>query len=183
LRKITDIHAGSDGWKLVLDSDMLFHGRPQFILDWLSAPDRSCHMLDIDDAYGYSADILQELAGSELPKRLNVGLCGLNSSEIDWEKLEYWCRELVMREGTHYAMEQAMVAMLIAGNPRVAAPANDYVVSPARCEAECPTAVLHHYTAESKAWYFRFAWRHVADSDMQARNAAVCGDHARPLEQ
>src|SRR5262249_22576924 len=34
LRKLTAVHAGAGGWKLVLDSDMLFHGRPTFILNW-----------------------------------------------------------------------------------------------------------------------------------------------------
>jgi hypothetical protein len=161
LRKLTDIHAGGGGWKLVLDSDMLFHGRPDFILDWLKAPDRTCHMLDVADCYGYSRRLLRELAGSDLPSRLNVGVCGLNSDSIDWKKLEYWCTELVAREGTHYLMEQAITAMLVANEPRAATPAKLYLVSPNRSEAEHPTAVLHHYTAESKAWYFRFAWRHV----------------------
>jgi hypothetical protein len=162
LRKITDVHAGGGGWKLVLDSDMLFHGRPNFIVDWLDAPERPCHMRDVADAYGYSPGLLRELAGADLPTRLNVGICGLDSDCIDWEKIEYWCGELVAREGTHYVMEQAIVALLIAGKPRVVAPSDSYVVSPSRLEAEHPTAVLHHYTAESKAWYFRFAWRHVA---------------------
>jgi hypothetical protein len=162
LRKITDVHAGGGGWKLVLDSDMLFHGRPTFIIDWLGAPDRPCHMLDVADAYGYSPRLLRELAGTDLPARLNVGICGLNSDNIDWDKLEYWCSELVAREGTHYLMEQAIVAMLTAGQPRAAAPERLYVVSPSRSEAERPTAILHHYTATSKAWYFRFAGHHTA---------------------
>jgi hypothetical protein len=171
LRKLTDIHAAGGGWKLVLDSDMIFHGRPNFILDWLDAPDRPCHMVDVADAYGYSPVLLRELAGFELPARLNVGICGLNSDAIDWEKLEYWCRELVAREGTHYLMEQAIVAMLTAGRPRAVAPAGLYKVAPCRSEAEYPNAVLHHYTAESKAWYFRFAWRHVNARESSAQAA------------
>ena len=41
LRKLTDVHAGGTGWKLVLDSDMLFHHRPDFLLDWMSNPQAS----------------------------------------------------------------------------------------------------------------------------------------------
>jgi hypothetical protein len=162
LRKLTDVHATGGGWKLVLDSDMLFHGRPTFILDWLGTPDRICHMLDVANAYGYSPTLLRELAGFELPARLNVGICGLNSDAIDWDRLEHWCGELVAREGSHYLMEQAMVAMLAANKLRAAAPAEIYIVAPSRTEVEHPTTVLHHYTAESKAWYFRFGWRHLA---------------------
>jgi hypothetical protein len=121
-------------------------------------------MIDVADAYGYSRELLRKLAGCDLPVRLNVGICGLHSDSIDWEKLEYWCRELVAREGKHYLMEQAIVAMLTAGKHCANAPAQTYIVAPNRAEAERPTAVLHHYTAESKAWYYRFAWRHIATS-------------------
>jgi hypothetical protein len=162
LRKLVDVHAGGGGWKLVLDSDMLFHRRPDFLLEWLVAPDKPCYMVDVIDAYGYSARLLHKLAGADLPRRLNVGICALNSDAIDWDKLENWCRTLVTSEGTHYLLEQALVAMLTAGIRCTVAPSHEYVVAPSRAEAERPTAVLHHYTAESKAWYFRFAWRHVA---------------------
>jgi hypothetical protein len=183
LRKITDVHCGGGGWKLVLDSDMLFHGRPHFILDWLDAPDRPCHMLDIADAYGYSPRLLRELAGFDLPSRLNVGICGLNSDSIDWEKVEYWCGRLVEREGTHYYMEQAIVAMLTAGKPRAVAAAESYVVSPCRFEAEHPAAVLHHYTAASKAWYFRFAWRHVTAGIIEESSSSESDADAQTAEQ
>jgi hypothetical protein len=183
LRKITDVHVGSSGWKLVLDSDMLFHARPTFILDWLNSPDRPCHMFDVADAYGYSPSLLRELAGSDLPARVNVGICGLNSGGIDWEKLEYWCKSLVAREGTHYLMEQAIVAMLNAGKSRAVAPTKLYVVAPPRFETEHPTAVLHHYTAESKAWYFRFAWRHVAAGFVREPCSSLPGAGAQTAEQ
>ena len=163
LRKLTDIHAGGGGWKLVLDSDMLFHGFPKFLLDWIAAPDRPCHMVDVDDAYGYSARLLRELAGVALPAKVNVGVCGLASDQIDWDRLEYWSRVLVEREGTHYLMEQALVAMLVAGKTCAVAPAKDYIVAPSRRESESPTGVLHHYTAQAKAWYFRFGWRHISE--------------------
>ena len=70
---------------------------------------------------------------------------------------------MVEREGTHYLMEQALVAMLVAGKTCAVAPAKDYIVAPSRRESESPTGVLHHYTAQAKAWYFRFAWRHISE--------------------
>jgi hypothetical protein len=160
LRKLTDVHAGGSGWKLVLDSDMLFHRCPDFLLDWLDAPVRPCHMLDIENAYGYSYSLMTELAGAPVPDKLNVGICGLQSDAIDWERLEYWCRVMLEREGSHYLQEQALTAMLMAAGARTAAPAGEYIVQPTRAEAKQPTAILHHYVAESKAWYFRFGWRH-----------------------
>jgi hypothetical protein len=167
IKKLTDVHVGSKGWKLVLDSDMLFHRQPDFLEEWLQCPRVPLYMRDIANSYGYSDDIMCSLAGAEIPERLNVGVCGLQSESIDWFKLEHWCRELTSREGSHYLQEQALVAMLLAGKPRSEAPACDAIVAPSRSEATSPTAALHHYVAESKAWYFRFAWRSVQGGSQQ----------------
>jgi hypothetical protein len=167
IRKLTDVHVGSRGWKLVLDSDMLFHRQPVFLEQWLQCPSVPLHMRDIGNSYGYSDAIMRGLAGAEIPERLNVGVCGLRSDAIDWPKLEHWCRELTTREGSHYLQEQALVAMLLAGKPRSEAPARDAIVAPSRTESAFPSAALHHYVAESKAWYFRFAWRNVQARSQQ----------------
>jgi hypothetical protein len=161
LRKLTDVHAGSTGWKLVLDSDMLFHHRPDFLFEWMADPDRPCYMLDIENSYGYTIGLMTELAGRPVPSQVNVGLCGLRSEALDWEEIETWCRRLLDREGGHYLQEQALTAMLLAGSPCAIAPMDRYVVNPDRAESERPRAALHHYVAESKAWYFRFGWKHV----------------------
>jgi hypothetical protein len=167
IRKLTDVHVGSQGWKLVLDSDMLFHKEPSFLKRWLKCPSAPLHMRDIANAYGYSDGIMSSLAGAQIPERINVGLCGLQSEAIDWPKLEYWCRELTRREGSHYLQEQALVAMLLAGKNHLEAPANDAIVGPCRRESTFPSAALHHYVAESKSWYFRFAWRDLAAEHQQ----------------
>jgi hypothetical protein len=161
LRKLTDAHAGHDGWRLVLDSDMLFFRRPDALLTWLAAPDRPVHMLDIQNAYGYPEATLMALAGRPLPERLNVGICGLRSETIDWEKLEFWCARLLAQHGTSYYLEQALCALLLADSNPVRLPADDYLLMPTEPECRAPTAALHHYVAESKRGYFRHAWRHV----------------------
>jgi len=161
LRKLTDIHAGEAGWKLVLDSDMLFFRTATFLLDWLRSPDRPCYMIDIASSYGYSETLLDQLAGTKVAERLNVGICGQRSEEIDWDRVEYWCRTTIEREGYSYYQEQALTALLFAGRPCAVAPAEDYVVLPSRQEAERPAAVMHHCVAESKAWFFRYGWRHI----------------------
>jgi hypothetical protein len=161
MRKVTDIHAGTQGWKLVLDSDMLFFRRPDFLLNWLKYPQQPCHMVDVETSYGYSDAFMTSLAQVEIPERLNVGICGLKSEDIDWEKLEYWCKNMIEQQGTHYYQEQALVAMLMAGKPCAVAPDEDYIVMPKREEVIQPKAVLHHYVADSKPWYFRYGWKHI----------------------
>lgn len=159
--KLTHVHAGKTGWKLVLDSDMLFFRRPHFLLEWLADPSRPLYMLDIADAYGYSRALMDAVAGASVPSRVNVGLCGLDSSRFDWERLEAWCRRLVETEGSSYYVEQAITAMLMANQPCAIAPRSDYLLMPDNAECLAPRAAMHHYVASSKRGYFRHAWRHI----------------------
>jgi hypothetical protein len=118
-------------------------------------------MADIQDAYGYSPGLLTSLAGQPLPTRLNVGICGLHSEDIDWDRLERWSRELEAAEGTSYYQEQALVALMLAGHDAQCLPSRDYLLLPDEAECRRPTAALHHYVDLSKRGYFRHAWRHV----------------------
>jgi len=159
LRKLTDPHLGSSGWKLVLDSDLLFFRQAALLQNWLDAPDAPLHAVDVANAYGYSDSLLRSLIGAPLPQRLNVGLCGLRSDELDWERIEYLCRTLIAAERTNYYLEQALVALLLAGRRCTIAPANEYVTLPVLPEAQTCSAVMHHYVANSKRWYFQHNWR------------------------
>ena len=161
IRKLINLHLGSTGWKLGLDSDLLFFRRPTFILDWLENPQQPLYLLDIADAYGYSTRLLEKLAAAAVPHCVNVGLCGLRSESLDWEKMEWWCAQLLEAEGSHYLLEQALTALILAGLPGVAAPEADYLTLPSLEEVFHPLAVMHHYVAESKRWYFRESWRRI----------------------
>lgn len=162
LRKLTDFHAGGSGWTLVLDSDMLFFDRPSLLLKWLRAPNSPIHMLDHQESYGCSRELMQELAGATIPERVNVGIIGLRSDGIDWDTLEYWCREMIEREGGGYLQEQALTAMLVAGRKRTVAPRPEYLTKPPVEEGRSPSATMHHYVAESERAYFQYGWRQVA---------------------
>jgi hypothetical protein len=158
LRKLTDLHVGSAGWKLFIDSDLLFFRCPTLLVDWLDKPTNPIRAVDVQNAYGYPLELLTELAGQPVAELLNTGLCGLRSEEIDWERMEYWCRTLIERAGTHYYQEQALVALLLAGRDCLVAPSSDYVTLPRSPEVDECRAVMHHYVAESKRWYFRYDW-------------------------
>jgi hypothetical protein len=157
--KLTDTHLGATGWRLVLDSDMLFFRAPDEVLAWLAAPDRPMHLIDIADSYGYSRGLLERVCGTSIPSKINVGLTGLRSDAIDWAEIEFWCRQLITAEGTSYYLEQALIAMLLARRPHLGVPAQEYIVCPAHEDCFPPRGVLHHYVAESKRWYFRHTWQ------------------------
>lgn len=159
IRKLIDPHLGSSGWKLVLDSDMLFFRRPDFLLEWLRAPAEPLYMLDTEESYGHTRVELAKLVGAPPPKCLNVGVCGLRSDEIDWSGLERLVAALAASSRTTYYLEQALVAMLLAGRACAVAPAPDYITWPALEECVRPRAIMHHYVAEAKQFYFRESWR------------------------
>ncbi len=163
IRKLIDPHLGASGWKLVIDSDLLFFRRPELLVAWCDHADRPLHAVDCETSYGYSRPLLEALAGAPLAELVNVGLCGLRSDSLDWDRLENWCRVLIEREGTHYFLEQALVAMLVAGRHCDVAPAADYVTGPVPPEADECRAVMHHYVADSKRWYFQRNWRSAAE--------------------
>ena len=58
---------------------------------------------------------MTSLTKAPIPQRVNVGICGLKSDDLDWEQLESWCKTLIEQQGTHYYQEQALIAMLMAG--------------------------------------------------------------------
>jgi hypothetical protein len=168
LRKLLDVHAGQRGWKLVLDSDMLFFRRPDQLLAWLAAPDRPCHMVDVETSYGYPIEFLSRQCGRSVAERVNVGATGLRSEAIDWDALEAWTREQNETHGPSYYQEQALIAQLMAGQECTVLAERDYWVLPPDDEIERPQAVLHHYVASSKPGYFWHGWRNA----IQAGDAA-----------
>jgi hypothetical protein len=159
IRKLIDVHLASHGWKLVIDSDLLFFRRPDFLIDWMTSPHPLLHAVDCTESYGYSRPLMEQLAGAPLPPLVNVGLCGLRSDSLDWDELESWCRELIQREKTNYYLEQALVAMLAGRGPCRVAPSQDYITRPNPTEIQSPSAVMHHYVDTAKRGYFRTAWR------------------------
>jgi hypothetical protein len=157
MRKLMDLHAASSGWKLFLDSDILFFRNPQWMIAWLKDPQQPVYMRDYQNSYGYSAALLEELLGCPMPPMVNTGLCGLRSDSIDWEQLEHWASRLLARQGVNHFSEQCLAAMLMQRTDGIGAP-RDYLVWPSEAESRHPSSVMHHYVAESRTWYHILGW-------------------------
>lgn len=162
IKKLTDIHTiPGNNWKLVLDSDMLFWANPTHIIKWLENPDKPLCMLDCQNSYGYSKQLMEQLSGGKVPDLVNVGVIGLNSGQIDWTKLNEWIKTLEEKEGTSYYLEQALTAMLIGETPAEVLSAGEYIVNPGILQIENHTGALHHYVDLSKEGYFKKAWKAI----------------------
>lgn len=159
IRKLIDVHVGKTGWKLVLDSDLLFFRRPDRLMDWLAAPNVPLVGIDCVESYGYPRVLLERLTRAPLPAEINVGICGLKSDALDWDLIEHWISELHREQGTHYYLEQALVAMLLSGHEYMAVPASEYRTNPSAHELRSPHAVMYHYVAQAKRGYFRQEWK------------------------
>jgi hypothetical protein len=157
MRKLLDLHAGQTGWRLFLDSDMLFWSEPCWMLDWLHAPGHAVYMWDFQDSYGYTPTLLESVLGRHMPPMINSGLCGLRSEAIDWDHLEHCASRLRRAEGTNHFSEQCLTAMIMANNGSRPAP-KDYLIWPTEEESRYPTAAMHHYVAESRVWYHVYGW-------------------------
>lgn len=164
IRKLLDVRAGAAGWQLVLDSDMLFFRPPDILVDWLNSPHHPCHLVDIETFYGHPKELISSILKRDIPERINVGIIGIDSSGIDWERVEFWAKSLIEKAGTHYAMEQTLTAMILADKECLALPRSEYILKPCREEAMNPKGVLHHYVAESRPWLFRYGWRHILEN-------------------
>jgi hypothetical protein len=164
LKKLTDPHAGSTGPKLVMDADILFFREPSEMLRWCGSPSGILCATDVTESYGYSRPLMEKLAGGTIPEKINVGITGLHSETLDWERIEWWCRELITREKTNYYLEQALVAMLCATRPFTQLSLRPYITGPSDEEVLAGEGVMQHYVDLSKKEYFRSAWKGFAPS-------------------
>lgn len=165
LKKLTDIHAGSQGWKLVLDSDMLFYKNPDLLIKWLSSPQQTFHILDIINSYGYPINLMEKISGNPIQEKVNVGAVGIKSEEINWKLLDQWGKELEEKKGASYFLEQALTAMLIGQNSCTIGPSNEYIVMPSKEQVLLNMGTMHHYVDSSKEWYFKISWKQVCPNE------------------
>lgn len=162
MRKLTVVHGGdSSGWKLCVDSDMIFFKKPTLLLDWLNSPTVPCYMQGREREFGYSEEAMSGLVDGEIPATMNTGIFGFNTSAIDWKRMEYWAQSLLNKGGLRYLIEQALSGLLVAGKPYLELPNSDYHLCPTVAEAIKPTAVMHHYAGHTRPLLFRYAWRHL----------------------
>lgn len=159
IKKLTDIHCGNPGWKLVLDSDMLFRAYPSKIIQWMRNPAKPIYMLDSNYAYGFPKKEMEKRCKTGVPHLLNVGVIGLNSEIINWQKVENWAKDLEGTFGNSYYLEQALTAMILGQAECDILPQSEYVVYPK--DINQPQSILLHFVDLSKALYFRWAWRKI----------------------
>lgn len=162
IKKLTDVHTiPGNTWKLVLDSDMLFWSEPKQMIAWLRNPENPIHMVDCEESYGYSYELMEEVCGFKIRALINVGAIGLNSGQVNWNNIEKWTEKLEEKEGVSYYLEQALTAMIIGNCNSEILNSQEYVVNPSPQMIIRKWGVLHHYVDLSKQGYFKNAWKTI----------------------
>jgi hypothetical protein len=167
IKKLTDIHLNNRLRTVVLDSDMLFFRKPHAFLSALKSG-QNFYIPDIETAYGYDVELLNNMIGKIILPKVNVGLYGLNSGNIDWNEVEHWCKLTLENSGPNYLQEQALTAMLLTRADAIQLPKSEYIVCPGLQEGRAPRATLHHYVNNSKRSYFQTGWKQVLKQALKA---------------
>lgn len=160
LRKLTDIHAISRGWTVVLDSDVVFYRKPA---ELLRAADerRWAHMVDCQTSYGCPVSLLDKLAGCPVHPQLNAGLLHINSRDIDWDFLERSTRTILAQAGFSYYLEQALLALLMAQKKGGTFQAEEYLVNPSEFQVKEKRETAHHFVDRSIFHFYRYGWQEL----------------------
>ena len=173
IRKLISPHIGSYGPKIVLDADVLFYRKPEELMEWQDSSEKILCATDCKESYGYPREELDRLAGGRLPPRVNVGITGLVSEKIKWDELEQWCAELHQKYGTHYYLEQALIAMMCVKAGYRQLDKDRYITGPSKAQAHSDAGVMQHYVDLSKKWYFRNNWQTAIRSEGKDPNESL----------
>ena len=163
LRKLIDTLAGEHGYRLFLDSDMLFWRRPDELLG-RAGRSESLYMADLgDDGYTLPRAVLKQRLGVEPAPAVNTGLVGAHADNVDWDLLERACALLLAEGQDQRLLEQTLWAILLAQQNARALPASDYrvVIDPPACRAALAEGrpVLMHYAWHARLSYAADEWQ------------------------
>ncbi len=163
MRKLVDVRAGSTGWQLLLDSDMIFHSRPDFLLERFQNRG-ACHMIDHVHGYIEPEDSLAAIWGFRVPPRVNAGIVALDDARIDWPQVEHWLGKLPGELRGRQMLEQTLTAVLLGLQHSIPAPAEEYHILYDSESPEPPETILLHFIYHAKLRYFTRDWRRYLTS-------------------
>jgi len=152
-RRIFDFPAfASKDRFLILDSDVLFFGKPDTMLGLMDSG-RLFFMSDYLDGYVFSRAEVQSRYGIDLIPAFNTGISYHAKAMFDYELIETYCSDLVDHGLlTHPWSEQLLFAMLFSRHQEGAdrLPAN-YGISRARLG---PATISHHFVNDGSRGLF-----------------------------
>ncbi|HXB02130.1 MAG TPA: hypothetical protein VNV15_04855 [Opitutaceae bacterium] len=168
LRKLTDTLAGERGYRLFLDSDMIFWRRPDEMLDRLARAE-PFYMADLgDDGYTLPRSGLQEKLGVTAAPGVNSGVVAVHPEQVDWDLLERACALLLAEGGDQRLLEQTLWAIVFGAQNGRPLPASDYrlVIDPPTCREAIAAGrpALLHYAWHARLQYAAAEWQYYLET-------------------
>ena len=168
LRKLTDTLAGERGYRLFLDSDMIFWRRPGEMLARLARTE-PFYMADLgDDGYTLPRSVLQEKLGVAPAPGVNSGVVAVHPEAVDWDLLERACALLLAEGRDQRLLEQTLWAIVLGAQKARPLPAADYrlVIDPPACRETIATGrpALLHYAWHARLLYAASEWQYYLNS-------------------
>jgi hypothetical protein len=112
VRKMLDFNLLARGRKiLVLDSDILFFGRPTDLLDATLEGSDALFMRDCSYSYTAPLGVIERIVGTPVIPYLNAGLGILNPAALDLETIEDCLQHSEVVEGDPTFLEQTLYAV------------------------------------------------------------------------
>ena len=163
LRKLTDFLAGENGYRLFLDSDMIFWREPNELLVRLARAE-PLYMADIGaEGYAMPRATLRERLGVTPASGVNSGLVAVRAEEVDWDLLERACALLLAEGRDQRLLEQTLWAIVLGAQDAQPLPAADYrvVIDPPACRAAIAAGrpALLHYAWHARLPYAAAEWQ------------------------
>ena len=153
-RKIFDVPTLTPGERfIILDSDVLFFRKPEFILRWCAEGGDECWFNeDVKEAFPIPLTEVRETLGIEVWPRVNSGLCLLNRSAIDLDLCERALRETSLLKGHIWLVEQSLFAICASARNRGGLLPPEYEVSLEKKAR--PDAVARHYVGAVRQRFY-----------------------------
>lgn len=164
LRKLTDAMAGRSGYRLFLDSDMLFWTEPRELLERAERA-QPLYLADLsDDGYTAGRAEITGALGVPVAPGVNSGVIGIDAASLDWQLMERACRYLIKSPGDQRLLEQTLWAVALGGIQAHRLNARDYrvVINPTQWRqlvAEACGPALVHYAWHARWPYSAYEWR------------------------
>jgi len=164
--KLIDVSLWSQNKRIgYMDSDVLFFQYPLEYFELLTSSDTNFFNRDLTDAYITNRRALNEAFSLSIPSCINAGLWIMNKETLNFELIESWLRQPLLKNRLHdYRLEQTLTAMLAGiSRNKVKHLPSGYDVS---FEKNPAASISKHYVGRIRYGYELEGLRYLMDKRM-----------------
>ena len=146
---------------LLLDPDIIFFRKPEFILNWISDENDTQNWFNKDpfEPSPYSAETSSESFGFPIWNRVNSGLCLINTELLDIAFFEQVFKDSIFQNSPDWRKEQTLLALSASRTNTGGLLPCEYDVTLARSKAD--SAICRHYVGRVRHHFWREGLPHV----------------------